>query len=285
MVLSKATSLDTPTPPIYAQLRIHNKRIFSVSLYLSKILSLLLYPLGLSIVLWTLSQLWFRFPRLARGLGLVALAILVIFSTPVVSQALLGSLENQFPTLDPITAPRAGGMVVLGGAMRSPSSRHSQGELVEASDRLLHALRLYRAQKAPWVLITGGNIEFLGAAQVPEARAARELLVEWGLDRTVIRVEDQSRNTYENAQFTRRQLAGFRGQILLVTSAYHMPRAVAVFRRAGFTVIPAPTDYLTGWGEPDGIFQWLPRAEALADSTVALKEWLGLWVYRLRGWA
>jgi uncharacterized SAM-binding protein YcdF (DUF218 family) len=65
----------------------------------------------------------------------------------------------------------------------------------------------------------------------------------------------------------------------------HMPRAAAAFRKAGFDVVAAPADFQTGWGEPSAIFRWMPWADAIDNSSKAIHERLGLWVYRLRDWA
>jgi uncharacterized SAM-binding protein YcdF (DUF218 family) len=113
----------------------------------------------------------------------------------------------------------------------------------------------------------------------------RLLLVEWGIPDAAIQVEGGSINTRENALFSHQLLArrGI-GRIILVTSAIHMPRAAAAFRKAGFDVVAAPADFQTGWGESSAMFRWIPTAGALGGSSRAIREWLGLSVYRLRGW-
>jgi uncharacterized SAM-binding protein YcdF (DUF218 family) len=112
------------------------------------------------------------------------------------------------------------------------------------------------------------------------------LMQEWGVPAEAILVEDRSLNTRENALFSFELLRARQiRRILLVTSATHMPRAAAVFRKAGFEVIPAPADFVTGWTSLDLPLDWWPGADALEKSDQAIKEWLGLWIYRLRGWA
>jgi uncharacterized SAM-binding protein YcdF (DUF218 family) len=111
------------------------------------------------------------------------------------------------------------------------------------------------------------------------------LLEEWNIPSAAIRIETGSINTHENAIRSCQILAplGIR-QILLVTSAMHMPRAAAAFRKAGFQVTVAPADFRSGWGEPDYLSRWLPRAQYLVDTEDALHEWMGIGIYRLRGW-
>ena len=108
---------------------------------------------------------------------------------------------------------------------------------------MLHAARLYRAGKAPVIVISGGHIPWLGS-NIPEARSIQSLLEEWDVPRASIIAETASRNTYENAMLTKELLAE-RGlhRVLLVTSAWHMPRALATFKSAGINAIPAATDF------------------------------------------
>jgi len=171
------------------------------------------------------------------------------------------------------SVPSAQAIVVLGGALGSPSGRHPGSELVEASDRYLHALRLYRAGKAPLVVCSGGDLR----GEAPESQFAAQLLSEWGVPPAAVLLEDRSRNTKENALFTRELLARREvSRILLVTSAAHMNRAAALFRKVGLEVIPAAADYQSGWREQELLLNWLPNAGALEQSSMALKEWMGL---------
>ena len=253
--------------------------------YASKVIPVFFYPLGLSLLLLALAIL-LRSKRARILLISAALLLLLTFSSQVVSHALMRSLESQTPSPGIEAVPVEQAIVVLGGYLHSPNALHRDADLKDAGDRLFEGLRLYRAGKAPLIVLTGGNISFLGKDELPEAAAARDVLIEWGVPAAAIVVEDQSRNTEENASYTRRivHARGIR-RILLVTSAFHMPRARAVFRKTGFEVTPVPTDYQTGWGEPDLLFQCLPDTDNLNLSTAALKEWLGLALYRLRGWA
>jgi len=132
-----------------------------VFLYLSKVIPAFVYPLGLSILLVAAGVVAGRRGRLGRVLCLLALVMLLVFSTGVVSNVLLLSLEDQYPELPLAQAPSAQAIVALGGSLRTPGGRHARTELVDSSDRLLEAFELYRAGKAPFVLLTGGNISFL----------------------------------------------------------------------------------------------------------------------------
>lgn len=258
-------------------------------LYLSKLIPLFFYPIGLSTFLTLLGLFWIwrRRPRWAVSSISLAVFILLFFSAPVVSRWLLDSLEDQYPGTPIEKSPKAQAIVVLGGSIAFPNSHHRDIELTDSSDRILQAARLYKAQKAPTVLMSGGNIDFLGGSDLlPESQLMAQLAEEFGVPKEAMLTETTSRNTYENAKnsWVVLQPKGIK-QILLVTSAFHMPRSVAIFRKVGFTVIPATTDFRSGDENIDWILATLPSAEALDNSTLVLKEWIGLLTYRLRGWA
>ena len=242
------------------------------------------HPLSWTVLLLAAGILaWKRF-RVSRWLSAAALFLLLVFGSEFGSRTLLRSLEGLYPDIPIEAFPRAQAIVVLGGTVHVPTAQHRNTGVIDPSDRILHALRLYRAGKAPLVLCSGGGEE------TSESPAMSRLLQEWGVPPEAILLEEQSLTTRENALFSY-SLLNSRGirHILLVTSAIHMPRAAAVFRKAGFEVTPAPADFRTGWGQRRGFFIWLsgwvPDAGYLQRSDKVLREWIGLLVYRLRGWA
>jgi len=229
-----------------------------------------------------------RRPKLFQITYIVSVSILAIAGCPIVDAWLTGSLEGQYPDLGADSYPSAQAIVVLGGTIHMPSMVHRASGIIAPSDRLLMALRLYHAGKAPLVVLSGGNNP-LFAEHVPEQSEAdvmRGLLEEWGIPDAAIQLEGGSVNTRENALFSRKVLAGRGiGRIILVTSATHMPRAAATFRKVGFEVVAAPADFQSGWGKQNTMVRWIPEAGALIGSSRAIREWVGQWVYRLRGWA
>jgi uncharacterized SAM-binding protein YcdF (DUF218 family) len=129
-------------------------------------------------------------------------------------------------------------------------------------------------------MLVGGSAR----GHLPEAQVMANLLAEFAITRDVMLLEDKSRNTRQNGlnAVVIMQKEGI-NKILLVTSAYHMRRAQAVFEKLGIEVVAAATDYQVL--EPDpSILDWLPNAEALMMTTLGIKEYLGWWVYRFRGW-
>ncbi len=254
---------------------------------LSKVLSAFFDPFLIALLLAVGSILFWRRRRVAFWLLAGSLFLLLILSVPPVALALTRSLEGQFPDAEIARIPPAPALVVLGGTIHMPSPEHRLSGLIEPSDRLLLAYRLYRAGRAPLVLCSGGNNPVSGSSPIQsEAAVMCQLLEEWGVPVAAVEVENGSINTRENAVQSYRLLAP-RGvtSIILVTSALHMPRAVAAFRKAGFAVTAAPADFHTGWGNPILFERWLPSANNIGQCEKALHEWLGLWVYRWRGWA
>ena len=248
---------------------------------LSKLLPLFVYPLGLTILLSMLGIVMvLRNHRSAAALSiLLGITILWISSTNVFSGFVLHSLEKDYPPVAVDQLPVTDAIVILGGYTDAADSG-GVIELGDAVDRLFHGMRLYHAGKAPIVMLVGGAAR----GHLPEAQVMANLLAEFNISRDVMLLEDKSRNTRENALNTVAimQDQGIK-KILLSTSAYHMHRAQAVFEKLGIEVVPAATDYQVL--EPDpSILDWLPNAEALMMTTLGIKEYLGWWVYRVRGW-
>ena len=259
-------------------------------IYLSKILPPLLYPLGLACLL-ILIALIVRHNRWRVGIMIVALGLLLLGSNRWVALGLARSLEWRY--LPHGELPKADAIVVLGGGTLSAQYPRQTVEVGNAGDRLIYTALLYREGKADHLLLTGGRLDWVSAGSSP-AEDMAVLLKMMGVPRQAMWLEPDSRNTYENAVNTRKVLEpkGIR-RIILVTSAAHMPRSVALFEKQGFDVIPAPTDFTItqeGWDElktsgfAGYLLSLLPSADNLALTTHILKEYFGMWVYRLNGW-
>jgi uncharacterized SAM-binding protein YcdF (DUF218 family) len=260
-------------------------------LYLSKLLPLLVYPLGFGLILLVLALLLRKRLAWRTTLEMLALLILLLFSNQWVSHRLAQSLEWRY--LPPESWPQQAVVVVLGGSTRPHQYPRMQTEISEAGDRLLFGARLYQDGVATSLVVTGGSIEWLGSS-ISEAAGMRELLLLMGVPDEAIVLEDRAQNTYDNAVFTREILAP-QGvdSIVLVTSAMHMPRSVGLFEKQGFVVLPAPVDYMVTHGDPGSVrrpdlgerlLHLLPSVEYLELSTRALREYIGLMVYGMRGW-
>ncbi|MEH2112518.1 YdcF family protein [Nostoc sp.] len=259
-------------------------------LYLSKLLPLFFYPLGLACVslVVALVTLWRR-PRTAAIAIAFALILLLFCSNAWIAKSLVRSLEWQNL---PAQIPNAEAIVVLGGATKSAFFPRPTVDLSEAGDRVIYAAQLYRQKKAPIIILSGGRIDWRGSGS-PESADMATILTSIGIPSEAIVQEPDSLNTYQNAVNVRKILEsrGIR-QVLLVTSAMHIPRSLQIFRRQGINVIPAPTDFLVSEGELQelgstpkaAILNLLPDTDNLHQFTIALKEYIGSFIYRLRGW-
>ncbi len=237
-------------------------------LLLDKILALWAMPIGVATIagVFALAALARGRRRVAAGLIAFSTAWLWGWSTPLVAARVTSPLVECHPSRSAAELPAADAIVLLGGP---------------DADRVWQAARLYHADKAPLVILTGGPV-WPGAAR-SDATVMQIQLRALGVPDHVTIIENDSRNTRQNALFVA-ELAAALGieHVLLVTSAYHMPRAAATFGRTPLRVIPAVPPQLV---RPlPRILQVLPSATALNNSTVALREYLGLVVYRVRGW-
>ncbi|MGA9380027.1 MAG: YdcF family protein, partial [Phormidium sp.] len=257
---------------------------------LSKLLPIYIYPLGIAcqLLIVALIIIWRR-PKWAAGLISVVLIILFLFSNTWVSSALIRSLEWQ--NIPEGELPNAAAIVVLGGAVLPKVPPRPWVEVGEEGDRILYGAKLYRDGKAPKLILSGGRINWKNTG-TSESKDMAELAQVMGVPKTAILEDPTSLNTYENAVNVRKILdsQGIERRVLLVTSAIHLPRSLAIFQRQGINAIPAPTDFITielGSEEitwQGALLDFLPDAGRLAYSTRALKEYIGIIIYRLRGW-
>jgi uncharacterized SAM-binding protein YcdF (DUF218 family) len=261
-------------------------------IFLSKLLPLFFYPLGMACLLIVLAiVLFWKRPRWAAGLIALALTILLLFSNGWVAQNLMRSLESQ--NLSPVPMPQAEAIVVLGGGVYPALPPRPWVEVNEAGDRILYASQLYRQGKAPWLILSGGRINWKKGGP-PESADMAQIAELMGVPAAAILQDPTSLNTYQNAVNVKKILdeRGIKGPILLVTSAFHLPRSLLIFKHQGINAIPAPTDFLITQQDIEAsqntwqavLINLFPDVYNLQQSTKALKEYIGLAIYRLRGW-
>lgn len=259
----------------------------SASIFLlTKIAPLFIYPVGMVIMLTMIGLIaaGLHRRRLAYGIFGAAATWLWVASTPMFANWAIATLEHQYPPQSVEKTPKADVAIVLGGAVSQPAPPRVELDLNKSSDRILKAARLFEAGRVGHVLVTGGNPPGWPDI-VPEAELIRSLLIDWGVPAASIDIAGESRNTYENALEIKSMWKETPfDSALLVTSAAHMPRAMAVFEKAGLPVIASTTDIEALKGVPATALRWLPDASALTLTTVAMKEWLGHIAYRARGY-
>jgi uncharacterized SAM-binding protein YcdF (DUF218 family) len=251
---------------------------------LSKILGFFAIPSNLVIVLALLGAALMatRFARAGRRLMIAGLLALAICGLSPLGNALILPLEQRFPPWDGMRgAPH--GMVVLGGAI-SPdvSTARDTVALNEAAERMTEVAELARRYPAARIIFSGGSGALI-YSEGTEAEFAMRLFASFGIARERVILEDKSRNTVENAVFSRQFASPKPGERwLLVTSAYHMPRAVGVFRQAGFPVEAYPVDWRTR-GPHDALRPFPTMGDGLRRTDTAMREWVGLAIYRVTG--
>lgn len=251
----------------------------------SKLLPVLVFPLSIAFVLLAVSLGPRLGPRTRRALVASALGILLVFSCGPVAKELGRCLEWRYLPLAEV--PEADAIVLLGGVVAPALYPRRTAELYDGADRIVEAARLFRAGRAPRILLSGGS--FHGGR--PESDDLASYLRELGVPDAALLADPASRNTFENAVEARRRLAPLgANRILLVTSALHMPRAVGLFRHQGFDVVPVPVDFSITAELPSERGAWFwwaerlpPNVDSLAYSTRVIREYLGILVYRMRG--
>jgi uncharacterized SAM-binding protein YcdF (DUF218 family) len=251
---------------------------------ISKIFEFIGSPSHLALALLALGVglAYTRYFKAGRRLTTLAAALLLLMAFGPVGHMLAVPLETRFAAPPDDAAP-PDGIVVLGGSIdEALSAQYGRASFSQAAERVTAPLELLRRYPKARLVFTGGSAS-LRASTLTEAWAVRRFWRAVGLDQGDVVYEDRSRNTFENALFTRDLVKPKEGERwLLVTSAMHMPRAVGVFRKVGFPVIAYPVDFRT-----NGAF-WragVPGDTGSAVSMVenAMHEWLGLIAYRLTG--
>jgi uncharacterized SAM-binding protein YcdF (DUF218 family) len=252
--------------------------------YISKIFWGVMQPAMLLLILTVAGAalLGTRYQRTGRGLVVAAAIFFVVGGLGPLSAWMILPLEDRFPRAVLEDRP-IDGIVILGG---SEDARVAKGRgthaLNESAERLTEAATLARRYPAAKILFTGGSVEILREPTV-EADAAGMVLRDLGIGSERLLLERKARNTAENAMLAKELANPKPGQRwLLITSAWHMPRAMGLFRKAGFDVEAWPTDYRTA-GPADAWIFFASPVEGLRRLDFVVKEWLGLLVNWVTG--
>src|SRR5947209_5869089 len=223
-----------------------------------------------------------RFARAGRRLVVAALVLIATAGLSPLGNAIILPLEDRFPPWDAARGAPTG-IISLGGAFDTVVSpaRHEVA-LNEAAERLTAIAELARRYPQARIVFTGGSGRIIYDG-VTEASLAARLFESFGIAKERIVLEDKSRDTDENARFTKNLLQPKPGERwLLVTSAHHMPRSIGTFRAAGFPVEALPVDYRTR-GAVDLLRPFSNVGDGLRRTDTAAREWVGLAAYRLTG--
>ena len=275
----RATAIPAPPHCISGGRPLHRE---PVTFWLSKILWWVVAP-GNAMVLLTLLALLLLLGRRRRA-GLLLLGLVTLFGLALLFLPLgtwvLAPLEDRFPP--PMRLQHVDGIIVLGGSINAElSAKRGRPVVTRSVDRLIAGADLARRYPEAMMVFTGGSAALIDTGP-READVAQEVFAELGLPPDRVLYERDSRNTYENAVYSQRLVNPRPGEVwLLVTSAYHMPRAVGIFRKIGWPVVAYPVDYSVPPG--GGFDPSFEVVDELAGVHWGLREWVGLVAYYLLG--
>jgi uncharacterized SAM-binding protein YcdF (DUF218 family) len=251
---------------------------------LSKTLGIMLLPTNFMIGMGFVGVILLTTPLARPGRRLMAASavLLAIAAFSPLGNWLLYPLEQRFPPWD-ASRGAPDGIVVLGGSIDADlSASHGVPAFTRAVDRMIAAAELARRYPNARIVFTGGSANLL-SNDAREADYAASVFESLGIPKERLTMERRSRNTQENAEFSKAMVAPKSGERwLLVTSAFHMPRSVGLFRKAGFAVEPYPVDWRAGAPADLLAFRSI-SVDGLSLVDVGIREWMGLVAYRISG--
>ena len=244
-------------------------------IYLHKILPLLASPL-FAVFFLVFGGIIFR----SRKTSLVGLVLLFVCSLPILSDRLIAYLEKDYQLERASSFHTADAIVVLSGMVRTIQAKNGLFyEWGEASDRIFAGIDLFKAQKAPLLILTRGKLPW--SAGKPEGEYLSEVAIKDGVAKERIILTENVENTDQEAQSVKNLLKNKQSKIILVTSAFHMPRAQKVFEAAGVSIIPFPVDFRND-ADRLSVLDFIPNAEALRRTSFFIREMIGRLYYNLK---
>lgn len=250
--------------------------------WLSKLFTLLIEPLTHIFLLVVLALIFHRNPRVVKWCLGLAFGVFLIFGTYFAPDLLTHLLENRYQVPDEV--PRVDAAVVLAGLVDLKLSTPEYIEFNESVERIVTGIQLVKQGRARILLISGGTGN-LYDQEKKEAPLLRKFAIEFGVPESQILMESTSRNTYENAVQTRRIMEEHGiSQIMLVTTAMHLPRAMACFHKLGIDPMPYPVDFQLAPNRKYRLSNIIPGPGAFRKSSAVLHEYIGLLAYKLAGY-
>ena len=244
-------------------------------IYVNKLLPLVASPLFLVLVL-VLWGIVFK----QKLIGLLGVGILVTCSLPLVSQKLIAYLEKDYVARSPQKVSTADAIVVLSGMVRTIEGTDGLVyEWGEASDRIFAGIALFSASKAPQLILTGGKLPW--SVGVPEGVYLKKIATNNGVPTLSIQITENVQNTDEEARAVAKLMTKKDPKVILVTSAFHMPRAQKVFEAAGLSVFPFAVDFLSD-AYNSTIMDLIPNAGAFQKTSFFIREMFGRLYYHLK---
>ena len=244
-------------------------------IYLHKILPLIFSPLIMIIVL-----IIFGLITSSKKISIIGIFILIVCSLPIISEKLVAYLESDYQLSKPSNIEPADSIVVLSGMIRTINSKDGLDyEFGEASDRIFAGINLFKEKKAPKLILTRGKLPW--SVGIPEGEYLREIAINNGISESNILLTKNVENTDQEAKAIKKLLSDDKSKVLLVTSAFHMPRAQKVFEAAGINVVPFPVDFQKGLSKIT-FMSFMPSANALSGTSFFVREMMGRIYYNLK---
>ena len=244
-------------------------------IYLHKILPLIFSPLFFIITL-----IIFGLILSSKKISLTGVAILFIFSMPIISGKLIAYLESDFELIKPSKVETADAVVVLSGMVSTIKTKDGLDyEWGGAVDRFFTGIDLFNLNKAPTLIFTGGKLPW--SIGIPEGEFLREEAIKLGIPEKDILLTENVENTDQEAKAIKKLLSLDDPKVILVTSAFHMPRAQLVFEAAGISVIPFPVDFRIG-AQKITFMSFIPSAGSFEAASFFVREMIGRTYYNLK---
>ncbi len=244
-------------------------------IYLHKILPLIFSPF-----FFILSLIIFGLIIGSKKTSFVGVVILVICSMPIISSKMIAHLESDYELNQPSEIDTANAIVVLSGMVTTIKSKNGLNyEWGGAVDRFFSGINLFNLDKAPTLIFTGGKLPW--SIGIPEGEFLREEAIKLGIPKKDILLTENVENTDQEAKAIKKLLSLDDSKVILVTSAFHMPRAQLVFEAAGISVIPFPVDFLIGTGKIT-LMSFIPSASSFAETSFFVREMIGRTYYNLK---
>jgi uncharacterized SAM-binding protein YcdF (DUF218 family) len=244
-------------------------------IYFHKILPLIFSPL-----FFIISLIIFGLIIGSKKISLTGVIILVILSMPIVSDKLIAYLESDYELIKPSKVESADAIVVLSGMVKTIQTKNGLDyEWGEAADRIFAGIDLFKSNKAPVLILTGGKLPW--SIGVPEGEYLRDVAIDLGVPKKDILITENVENTDQEAKAIKKILLLDNPKVILVTSAFHMPRAQLVFEAAGINVIPFPVDFIIG-AEKLTFMSFIPSAGSFSSTSFFVREMIGRTYYSLK---
>jgi uncharacterized SAM-binding protein YcdF (DUF218 family) len=216
----------------------------------------------------------------SKKISIIGIFILIVCSLPIVSDKLVAYLESDYQLSKPSNIEPADSIVVLSGMIRTINSKDGLDyEFGEASDRIFAGINLFKEKKAPKLILTRGKLPW--SVGIPEGEYLKEIAINNGISENNILLTENVENTDQEAKAIKKLLSDDKSKVLLVTSAFHMPRARIVFEAAGINVVPFPVDFQKELSKIT-FMSFVPTAKSFYDTSFFVREMIGRVYYNLK---